>query len=124
MKPLTLKERIKSLKVQVLTVYFAARDPRMPLLVRMLAFSVAAYALSPIDLIPDFIPVIGFLDDLIIVPLGLALVIRFTPDDVMATAKQTAAQVSERPVSYGAAIVIVGIWIIVTMSIVAWFFRA
>lgn len=60
-------------------MYFAARDPRTPMPVRVLAILVAAYALSPIDLIPDFIPVIGYLDDLLIVPLGLALVVRLTP---------------------------------------------
>ena len=64
------------LKRQALTVYFAARDPRTPLPVRLLALGIAAYAFSPIDLIPDFIPVLGYLDDLILIPLGIALVVK------------------------------------------------
>ena len=72
----TLKAQARQLKQHTLTVYYAARDPRTPAYVRVLALLVAAYALSPIDLIPDFIPVIGYLDDLLIVPLGLALVVR------------------------------------------------
>ena len=74
----SLKAWAKQIKQQTLTVYFAARDPRTPWAVRLLALLVAAYALSPIDLIPDFIPIIGYLDDLLIVPLGLALVVRLT----------------------------------------------
>ncbi|MFT6625656.1 MAG: uncharacterized membrane protein YkvA (DUF1232 family), partial [Cycloclasticus sp.] len=70
-----LKRQAKQLKQHTLTVYFAARDPRTPMIVRGLALFVAAYAFSPIDLIPDFIPVIGYLDDLLLIPLGLALVI-------------------------------------------------
>ncbi|TYC49969.1 DUF1232 domain-containing protein [Zoogloea oleivorans] len=67
-----LKGQAKQLKQHTLTVYFAARDPRTPMIVRGLALFVAAYAFSPIDLIPDFIPVIGYLDDLLLIPLGLA----------------------------------------------------
>ena len=69
----------RQLKQHTLTVYFAARDPRTPWLVRLLALLVAAYALSPIDLIPDFIPLIGYLDDLLLLPLGIALVVRLSP---------------------------------------------
>jgi uncharacterized membrane protein YkvA (DUF1232 family) len=65
--------RLRALKREALVVYFAARDPRLPWHVRMLAMAIAAYALSPIDLIPDFIPVLGLLDDLVLVPLGIAL---------------------------------------------------
>ena len=95
-----------------MVVYFAARDPRTPWFVRILALIVAAYALSPIDLIPDFIPVIGYLDDLILIPLGLALVVRLIPAEVMASARQLARTASERPVSRGIAAAIVGIWLI------------
>ena len=70
----------QGIKRDVVAVYFAARDPATPWSVRLLALGVAAYALSPIDLIPDFIPVLGYLDDLLIVPLGLMLVIRWLPD--------------------------------------------
>ena len=83
MKLESLKAQARQLKKHTLTVYFAARDPRTPLFVRMLALLVAAYAVSPIDLIPDFIPIIGYLDDLLLVPLGVALVLRLTPAVVL-----------------------------------------
>src|SRR5574343_1607192 len=97
----TLKTRLahwaKSFKQQTLVVYFAARDPRTPLLVRVLAILVAAYALSPLDLIPDFIPVIGHLDDLILLPLGIALIVKLTPPAVIQTAQAQAAAATEKP---------------------------
>ncbi len=106
----SLKKWAKELKLQTMVVYFAARDPRTPWVVRLLAMAVAAYALSPIDLIPDFIPVLGYLDDLILVPLGLALVVRLTPDDVMASAREQALAASDRPVSRCMVVVIVTLW--------------
>lgn len=113
----------RQLKQQSLTVYFAARDPRTPLFVRLLALAVAAYALSPIDLIPDFIPLIGYLDDLLIVPLGLALVVRLTPPEVIASARERAAQAAEKPVSYSAAVVIVLLWLLLAALLVQWLRR-
>lgn len=109
----SLKARARQLRQQTLTVYYSARDPRTPVLVRALAVLVAAYALSPIDLIPDFIPVIGYLDDLILIPLGLALVVRLTPPEVMASARLQAAQAATRPVSYPAAAFVVAVWLVV-----------
>lgn len=100
----------RTLKAQTLTVYFAARDPRMPWVARALALAVAAYALSPIDLIPDFIPVLGLLDDLLIVPLGLALVIRLTPRAVLDDARRAAETAAARPVSRVAAALILMLW--------------
>ena len=82
-----LKTWARGIKRDVVTVYFAARDPQAPWGARMLAALVAAYALSPIDLIPDFIPVLGYLDDLLIVPLGLLLVMRVMPSEVLAKAR-------------------------------------
>ncbi|WP_339673413.1 YkvA family protein [Dasania marina] len=120
----SLKEQAKKLKAHTLTVYFAARDPDMPILVRLLAIMVAAYALSPIDLIPDFIPVIGYLDDLIIIPIGLALVIRFTPPKVMESAQLKAAQAAEKPVSYSAAVFCLIIWVIILYFFMRWLFLA
>jgi uncharacterized membrane protein YkvA (DUF1232 family) len=113
----TLKAQAKQLKQHTLTVYFAARDPRTPIFVRTLALLVAAYALSPIDLIPDFIPIIGYLDDLILIPLGLALVVRLTPPEVMESARAQAQQASTKPVSYAAAAFVIVVWLIVM-----WFF--
>ena len=112
----TLKAQARQLKQHTLTVYFAARDPRTPIYVRVLALLVAAYALSPIDLIPDFIPVIGYLDDLLIVPLGLALVVRLTPPEVLESARAKAAQTANRPVSYAAAACFALLWLVA-----AWF---
>jgi len=118
----SLKARARQLKQHTLTVYFAARDPRTPLLVRALAVFVAAYALSPIDLIPDFIPFIGYLDDLLLVPLGLALVIRLTPPEVLESARAQAQQAAGRPVSYTAAAFIVALWLVVAWVVVRWVF--
>ena len=116
----TLQRWARQLKQQTLTVYFAARDPRTPRFVRLLALLVAAYALSPIDLIPDFIPVIGYLDDLLLLPLGIALVVRLTPPDVIAAARIKAEQAAERPVSRGAAVFIVALWLSLLAGLVLW----
>lgn len=122
----SLKTWAKALKQHTLTVYFAARDPRTPLLVRLLALMVAAYALSPIDLIPDFIPVIGYLDDLLLVPLGLWLVVRLTPAEVIDSAREKAAQATQKPVSRGAAVAavaVVGLWVVLALVCARWLFE-
>ena len=116
----TAKAWARRIKRDVLTVYFAARDPRTPWPVRLLAFAVAAYALSPIDLIPDFIPVLGYLDDLIIVPLGLLLVIRWLPPSVLEDARAKAAALSQKPRSAVAAMVIVAVWLLASAALVYW----
>ena len=116
----SLKARARQLRQHTLTVYFAARDPRTPVLVRVLAALVAAYALSPIDLIPDFIPVLGYLDDLILVPLGLALVVRMTPPEVMQTARLQAELASAKPVSYPAAAAVIVAWLLVMAWLGRW----
>lgn len=115
-----LKAQAKQLRQHTLTVFFAARDPRTPLLVRALAVLVAAYALSPIDLIPDFIPVIGYLDDLLLVPLGLALVIRLTPPEVLESARAQAQQAVRKPISYTGAVIIVALWLVGAWVAVRW----
>jgi uncharacterized membrane protein YkvA (DUF1232 family) len=100
-------------------LYFAARDPRVPWYAKAVAVAVAAYALSPIDLIPDFIPVVGYLDDLIIVPLGIALVVRMIPPHIMAEHRAQADAAQHRPASRAAAIVIVTLWIL-ALALTAW----
>lgn len=107
-----LRQWARGLKRQTLVVYFAARDARTPWFVRLLALGVAAYALSPIDLIPDFIPVLGYLDDLLIVPLGVLLVLRLVPADVLAAARIRADEIAATPVSRVMAAAIVVLWII------------
>ncbi|MCP4617715.1 MAG: DUF1232 domain-containing protein [Bradyrhizobium sp.] len=91
-------------------LYLASKDPRVPWYAKALAGVVAGYALSPIDLIPDFIPVVGYLDDVILVPAGIWLVIRLIPANVMAEHRVLAAAAQERPVSRTAAVVILGSW--------------
>lgn len=101
----------RGIKRDVVAIWHAARDPRTPWLPRLLALLVAAYALSPIDLIPDFVPVLGYLDDLVLVPLGLLLVIRLLPADVLADARRQAALTLARPRSRAAAVAIVLMWL-------------
>jgi uncharacterized membrane protein YkvA (DUF1232 family) len=116
----TLSRWAKELKQHTLVVYFAARDPRTPWLVRLLALLVAAYALSPIDLIPDFIPVLGYLDDLVIVPLGVLLVLRLIPPEVTYSAREQAQAAADRPTSRTTAVVIVAIWLAVLGGLGLW----
>ena len=110
----------RSIKRDVVTVYFAARDPQAPWGARLLAALVAAYALSPIDLIPDFIPVLGYLDDLLIVPLGLLLVMRLMPSEVLLNARLKADALLARPRSLLAAACFVVIWLALGFYLVSW----
>lgn len=107
-----LKDRARRLKREVHALYFACRDPRTPWYAKALAAAVVGYALSPIDLIPDFIPILGYLDDLILLPLGVALVLKMMPPEVMADARAAAEQAGQKPVSRTAAVVIVLLWVL------------
>lgn len=118
----TLKTWAQALKRQILVVYFIARDSATPQWLRILAWVVAGYALSPVDLIPDFIPVLGLLDDLLILPLGLALVLKYVPQPVLQRAGQRAHAVNLRPVSRLAALVIVALWLL--LGLYLWFLFA
>lgn len=120
----SLRKWAREMKLQTLVVYFAARDPRTPRLARVLALGIAAYALSPVDLIPDFIPVLGLLDDLVIVPLGMMLVLRLIPADVLATSQAKARGFVDQPVSRMAAAVIVMVWLLAAGVLGAWAWRA
>ena len=114
------RRRANQLKSYALTVYYIARDHRTPILVRALAVLIAAYAFSPIDLIPDFIPVLGLLDDLVLIPLGLALVVRVTPAAILASARLRAAHAAGKPVSYPAAALIILLWLAMLMVVAYW----
>jgi uncharacterized membrane protein YkvA (DUF1232 family) len=92
-------------------IYLASRDPRVPWYAKALAIAVAGYALSPIDLIPDFVPVLGYLDDVIIVPLGILAVVKLIPPEIMAQHRDMASAAQESPVSRTAAGVVACIWI-------------
>lgn len=118
-----IRKWARELKQQTLVVYFAARDPRTPRLARLLALGVAAYALSPIDLIPDFIPVLGLLDDLVIVPLGLMLVLRLLPADVLVASRARAEHAAGKPTSRVMTAVIVAIWAITMGALGLWVWR-
>src|SRR5215510_13084224 len=98
MRLIAWRERARLLKREVYALYFACRDPRTPWYAKAIAACVVAYALSPIDLIPDFIPVIGYLDDLVIVPLGIALVLKLIPAEIMAEHRALASAAQDRPV--------------------------
>jgi uncharacterized membrane protein YkvA (DUF1232 family) len=114
-----LRSWAREIKRDVHALYLCARDPRVPWYAKAVALLVAAYALSPIDLIPDFIPVIGYLDDLIIVPVGILLAVRLIPADVLAEHRASAAQADALPVSRTAAMVIMTIWASVVLLIAA-----
>jgi len=118
----TWKQRVKQLKNETYAIYIACKDPRVPWYARVFAGFVVAYAFSPIDLIPDVIPILGYLDDLILVPLGIMLVIKMIPPDVMAQCREKAeATISQgKPTSRIAAILIVGIWLLLGILAVVW----
>ncbi|MGO7903984.1 YkvA family protein [Rhizobium leguminosarum] len=102
----------KSLKRDIVALWLAARDARVPWHAKAVAGAVAAYALSPIDLIPDFIPILGYLDDLLIVPLGIMLAIRLVPTEVMNELRTEATGRIERPSSRLGLIFILAVWLI------------
>ena len=106
-----LKARVRAIKKDVLTLYIAGRDPRVPWYVKAAAVAIAAYALSPIDLIPDFIPVLGYVDEMMILPIAIALVIKMIPEPLMAEFREEAQRRSERPTSHAAAATIIALWI-------------
>ena len=106
-----LRQQAQALRREALTVWVAARDPRTPRVAKALAGLVAAYAFSPIDLIPDFIPVLGWLDDLLLVPIGVWAVLRLIPPPLIADYRAAADALAERPLSATAAAVIVALWL-------------
>ena len=108
----------RRLKVEIYALYLAYRDPRVPWYARVFAALVVGYAFSPIDLIPDAIPVLGYLDDLLVVPLGIALAIRMIPPPVLAECREEARNAEDRPVNRVAAVVVVTIWIALAASAV------
>ncbi len=121
-----LKRWAGRLKSETYALYLAYRDPRVPWYAKLFAALVVGYAFSPIDLIPDSIPVLGYLDDLILVPLGVALAVRMIPEDVLSESRQKVREMverGERPVSRAAAAVIVVLWLVLAVLaalVVAW----
>jgi uncharacterized membrane protein YkvA (DUF1232 family) len=121
-----LKQRARSLKAETYALYLAARHPQTPWYAKLLVAGIVAYAFSPIDLIPDFVPVLGYLDDLVLLPLGIALAIKMIPAPVLAECRIKAqdALKSGKPVSRGAGVVIVVIWLALAALCVVWAYEA
>lgn len=119
-----LKRWARAIKRDVIALWIAARDPRVPWHAKAVAASVAAYALSPIDLIPDFIPIIGYLDDLLIVPAGILLAVKLTPPDLMEEFRQQAARREGRPKSMAGAAAVIILWIAASAALAWWFWRS
>lgn len=115
----SIKAWARNLKRDSVALYLASRDPRVPWYAKALAIAIAAYALSPIDLIPDFIPVLGYLDDLILLPLGIWLAISLIPDEVMAECRAEAGAALQRPISRAGMIAIVVLWVAGALAL-AW----
>src|SRR5438874_1026011 len=119
-----LHQRLRELKRETHALYLAARHPRTPWYAKLLIAGIVAYAASPIDLIPDFVPVLGVLDDLILLPLGIALAIRLVPREVLAECRANADAAAAKPSSRAAAAVIIGIWIILAALCAWWAYRS
>jgi len=115
------QERARGLRREAYALYFACRDPRVPWYAKALAAGVVAYAFSPIDLIPDFIPVLGMLDDLILVPLGVLAVRAMVPAEVLVECRERARELEARPRSRAGAAVVVAVWLAVAAA-GAWLF--
>ena len=112
-----IKTWARSLKRDAHAIYLASRDPRVPWYAKALAIAVAAYALSPIDLIPDFIPVIGYLDELFILPLGIWLVVRLIPDGIMVEYRARANEAGQRPTSRAGMAAILLVWMVSALAL-------
>jgi uncharacterized membrane protein YkvA (DUF1232 family) len=121
-----LKQRARHLKAETFALYLAARDPRTPWYAKLLVAGIVAYAFSPIDLIPDFVPVLGYLDDLILIPMGIALAIKLIPHSVLAECRTRAQEAirNGKPVSRIAGTVIVVVWLVLATLCILWGYEA
>jgi len=120
------KSRVRQLKRETYALYLAYRDPRTPWYARLFAACVVGYAFSPIDLVPDFIPVLGHLDDLVLVPLGILLALKMIPPEMMAECREKAEDVvaQGKPVNWAAAAIVIATWLLVAALVVALVQRA
>ncbi|MFC5989797.1 YkvA family protein [Limoniibacter endophyticus] len=107
-----------ALRRDIVALWIAARDPRTPVRAKILAAAVAAYALSPVDLIPDFIPVLGYVDDLLIVPFGIMVAVRMIPPSLMTEFRQLALKQEIRPTSTVGAAIVILIWLLASAAII------
>lgn len=106
-----LKRWARSLKAELYALYLAYKEPRVPLHAKVFTAVVVGYAFSPIDLIPDPIPILGHLDDLLLVPLGIAIAVRLIPPRVLAECRERARALTDRPVNLTAAVAVVAVWV-------------
>ena len=120
-----IKDKARKLKGQTYTLYLAYRHPATPWYAKIFAAVVVGYAFSPIDLIPDFIPVLGYLDDILLVPLGITLALKMIPEEALISAREQAARDLENPSphSWFIAIIIVMIWLVLLIMLVIYIVR-
>jgi len=121
-----LKQRVRRLKAETFALYLAARHPGTPWYAKLFVAGIVAYALSPIDLIPDFVPVLGYVDDFLLIPLGIALAIKMIPAPILTECRARAQAVvaNGTPVSRVAGVVIVVIWLVVAALCLVWAYEA
>jgi uncharacterized membrane protein YkvA (DUF1232 family) len=117
------KDHARGLKTEIYALIIAYRDPRTPWYAKAWALVVAAYALSPIDLIPDFIPVLGYLDDLVLLPLGIALAVKLIPAGVMTEARLTATKAEGAKIGKAGAVLVVLVWLVLLGLAIGWGIR-
>jgi uncharacterized membrane protein YkvA (DUF1232 family) len=115
-----IKEWARAIRRDVHALWLAARDPRTPWYAKAFALAIAAYALSPIDLIPDFIPILGYLDEVILLPLAIMLAVQLVPPDLMAEYRAAATRAEGNPVSRAGAAVIVTMWLLTAVALIWW----
>ena len=121
-----LKQKSRHLKIEIYALYLAYRDPRVPWYAKAFVALVVGYALSPIDLIPDFIPVLGYLDDLVLIPLGVAVALKMIPEKVMDDCRIRSKELmnKKKPINRVAAVVIICIWLALIVMTIALVVRA
>lgn len=118
-----LKIWAKALKTEIIALYYAYKHPRVSLAAKIFTACVVAYALSPIDLIPDFIPLLGYLDDIIILPLGIAAAVKMIPADIMLESREKAKMLIQRPRNWVAGVFIIVIWVLLALWLFKYFIR-
>lgn len=122
----SLKHRVSLLKQEVFALYLAARHPETPWYVKILVATIVAYALSPIDLIPDFVPVLGYLDDLVLLPIGILLALKLVPGPVLTDCRERATEAfrNRKPVSRVAGAIIIATWLSLAALLSLWAYEA
>ncbi|MDO7907521.1 YkvA family protein [Paenibacillus sp. JX-17] len=118
-----LKQTAKLLKSNLIVLYLSYRDPRVKWYAKLFTLCVVAYAFSPIDLIPDFIPILGYIDDLIIVPLGIVLALKMIPGDVIGENKAKAQEIQGKPKSWVTAALFIIVWILLAIWIATYIYK-